>query len=106
MVGSRTGRTYSDGVRWVAAIHTVALYHVLRVVFLAEGDGSFLTVAADAHAEGSRHVAHVRHLKLVHRLLLELVEQSLVGAEEHNVVRVERPKDEASIVLVVVHSLI
>ena len=104
MVDSGTSRTYSGGVRWIAAIHTVAMYRVLRVVVLAEGGGSFFTVTDDVHAEDRRHVAHVRHLKPVHQLLLELVGQSLAGAEEQNVVHVERQGDEASIVLVDVHS--
>ena len=43
---------YSEGVRGVAAFYTVALYHVLRVVFLADGDGPFLMVAGDVHAKG------------------------------------------------------
>ena len=91
-------------MRLLAVIHTVARYQVFRVVFLAEGDGSFLTATSDVHAEGSRHVAHVEHLKLVHQLLLELVEQSLAGAEEHNFVHVERQEDEANLVLVHVYA--
>ena len=37
-------------VRSVAAFHTKELYHVLRIVFLADGDDPFLTIAGDAHA--------------------------------------------------------
>ena len=47
-------------------------------------------VAGDVRAEDSRHVSHVGHLEPVRRFLLELVQQSLAGAEEHNVVHVER----------------
>ena len=57
---------YSGGVRGVAAFHTVALHHVLRVVFMVNGDGPFITVAGDVHTEDYRHVAHVRHLDPVH----------------------------------------
>ena len=59
-------RSYSGDVRGVSAFHTVALYHVLRVVFLISGDGPFLTVAGDIYTEDSRHVAHVGHLEPVH----------------------------------------
>ena len=37
-------------VRSVAAFHTKGLYHVLRIVFLTDDDGPFLTIAGDAHA--------------------------------------------------------
>ena len=102
-------RPYSRGIHGVAAVNTVALYHVLRVVFLADGDGPFLTVAGDCHAEDSRHVTHVGHLEPVHGLfhdLVELVEQSLVGAEEQNVINIERQGDDASLVAVDVHARI
>ena len=36
-------QSYSGGVRGVAAFHTVVLYDVLRLVFLADGDGPFVT---------------------------------------------------------------
>ena len=57
---------YYGGLRGIAAFHTVALYHVLRVVFRANGDGSFLTVAGDVRTENFRHVAHVGHLEPAH----------------------------------------
>ena len=53
-----TFQPYSGGVREVAAFHTVALYHVLRIVFLADGDGPFLTIAGDVHAEDLRKFLH------------------------------------------------
>ena len=59
-------RPYSGGLREVTAFHTVALYHVIRAVFLANGDGPFRTVAGDVHTEGFRYVAHVGHLQPVH----------------------------------------
>ena len=62
-------------------------------------------IAGDADADDSRHVAYVGHLEPVHQLLLELVEQSL-GAEEQNVVHVERQDTDASLVLVDVHARI
>ena len=80
--------------------HTVALYHFLRVVFLADGDGPFFTVTGDVHAEDSRHVALVGHLEPVHQLLREPVKQILAGAEEQNIAHVERQHDEASLILV------
>ena len=64
------------------------VYHILRVGFLADVDVPFLTVAGDIHAEDSRHVAHIGNLEPVHQLLLELVEQSIHGAEKQNVVHV------------------
>ena len=51
-------RPYSEGVRGVAASHTVALYHVLRIVFLPDGDGPFLTIASDTHAGDLRKSLH------------------------------------------------
>ena len=93
-------RPYSGGLRGAAAFHTVALYEVLCVVFLADGDGPFLTVASDVNGEDSRHVAHVNHLEPVHHILLELLEQSLDDTEEHTVVHVERQDDETGLVLV------
>ena len=45
---------YSGVVRSVAAFHTKGLYHVLRIAFLADGDGPFLTIAGDAHAADPR----------------------------------------------------
>ena len=99
-------RLYSGGVRGVEAFYTVALYHVLRAVFLADSDGLFLTVVEDVHAEGSRHVVHIGCLKPIHQLLLGLVEQSLAGAKEQNAVHVERLDDEVSLVLVDVHARI
>ena len=51
-------RTYSGGVRGVAAFHTVALYDALRIVFLANG-GLFLMVAGDVHADESTLVGTV-----------------------------------------------
>ena len=81
---------YFRGVRGVTAFHAVVLYHVLRVVFLVDGDSLFLTVAGEVRAENSRHVSHVGHLEPVRQLLVELVKPSLAGAEEHNVVHIER----------------
>ena len=74
-------RSYSGGVRRVPAFPTVALYHVLREVFLADGDDPFFTVAGEIHAEDSRHIAHFGHIESVHQLLLELIEQSLAGSQ-------------------------
>ena len=44
---------YFGGVGEVVAFHTVALYHILPLIFLADGDGTFLTVAGDVHANDS-----------------------------------------------------
>ena len=41
---------YFGGVGEVVTFHTVALYPILRVIFLTDGDGTFLTVAGDVHA--------------------------------------------------------
>ena len=34
------------------------MYHFLRIVFLADGDGPFLMVAGDVHAEDLRKFLH------------------------------------------------
>ena len=49
---------YSGGVRGVEVFHIVALYDVLQIVFLADGDGSFLMVAGDVHAEDLQKCSH------------------------------------------------
>ena len=49
---------YSGVVRGVAAFHTKGLYHVLRIAFLVDGDGLFLTTTGDAHAEDLRKFLH------------------------------------------------
>ena len=59
-------RPHSGRVRGVVAFHTVVVYHVLCLVFMAHGNRPFLTVAGDVHDEDSRHVTHVEHLKPVH----------------------------------------
>ena len=41
-----------------AAFHTVVLYHVLHIVFLADGDGPFLTIAGDVHPEDLQTSLH------------------------------------------------
>ena len=46
-------RPYFGGVGEVVAFHTVALYHILPLIFLADGDGTFLTAAGDVHANDS-----------------------------------------------------
>ncbi|CAM9522299.1 unnamed protein product, partial [Ascophyllum nodosum] len=51
-------RLYYECVREVTAFHTVALFHVLRVVFLANVDGLLLTVTSDVHTEDPRHVVY------------------------------------------------
>ena len=96
-------RPYSGGIRGVADLRIIAMSHVLRVVFLADGDGSFLTVAGDVHAEDSRHVGR---LKPIHRLLLEYVEQRLASTEEQDAVQVEHQDNEVNLVLVDVHTRI
>ena len=97
-------RLYSEDVRGVTAFHTIALYHVLCVVFLVDGEGSSRTVTGDVHAEDFQYSVQVERLKPFYELLLELVEQILAGAEEQNVVNVERQDDEASLVLVDVYA--
>ena len=89
-----------------AAFYTVALYHIFRVVSLADGDGPFLTFLGDIHAKASRHVAYARHLEPAHQLLLELAEKSFASSEGHNIVHVESQNDEARPVLVDVHAWI
>ena len=93
-------RDYSGSTRKVAAFHTVALYLVVRLIFLAEGDGPLLTVAGDVHSKDSQHVAHVEHLEPTHQFLLKFVKQSLDGARKQNVVHIERLDDEAMLILV------
>ena len=48
-----TFRPYFGGVGEVVAFQTVALCHILPVIFLTDGDGTFLTVAGDVHANDS-----------------------------------------------------
>ena len=68
----RQFRPYCGGVRGVAACYTVALYHILRIVFPADGDGPVLAFKGDIHAEDSRHVVHVEHLEPVISCFLRL----------------------------------
>ena len=51
-------RPYSGVVRGVAVFDAVAPYRVVHVVFLADGDGPFLTIAGDADAEDLRKSLH------------------------------------------------
>ena len=48
------GQFWPYVVHGVAVFCTVVLYHVPRVIFLSDGDGPFLTIADDAHAEDLR----------------------------------------------------
>ena len=50
-------RPYFGGLREIEAFHTVALYHVLRIVFLADGDGLF-SQGRDGHAKDPRKFLH------------------------------------------------
>ena len=49
---------YSGVVREVATFNTIGLYHVLRIAFLADVDGPFLTIAGDPYTEDLRKPLH------------------------------------------------
>ena len=51
---------------------------VLRVVVLVDADGLLLVMTGNVHVQLSRHVAHVRHLKTLRKLCIDLSEQLLV----------------------------
>lgn len=60
--------------------HDKALHDdVVRVVVvLADADGFLLAIKGNVHVQLSRHVAHVRHLKTLRKLCIDLSEQLLV----------------------------
>lgn len=95
-VGSRIERYHTRHAGGVAALHTKALDHVVRIVLLI--DCPFFAVTGDVNAENSHYATHVRHLESIHH------EQKLVSTQQKEVVNVAGQYNKADRVDVNLHA--